>query len=99
MPLSLSLSLSPCLPLGGILIFVVLYLRSVYALHDAPHILVVSIIMIVKMLRFMLIIIMAGTCHMPRRLRGLAWSFMACWFLFDTHKYGDQMELAMRRSS
>lgn len=54
-------------------------------------------IMIVKMLRFMLIIIMAGTCHMPSRLRGLA-SFMACWFLFDTHKYGDQMALAMRRS-
>lgn len=54
-------------------------------------------IMIVKMLRFMLIIIMAGTCHMPSRLRALT-SFMACWFLFDTHKYGDQMELAMRRS-
>lgn len=54
-------------------------------------------IMIVKMLRSMLIIIMAGTCHMPSRLRGLA-SFMACWFLFDTHKYGDQMALAMRRS-
>lgn len=54
-------------------------------------------IMIVKMLRFMLIIIMAGTCHMPSRLRGLT-SFMACWFLFDTHKYGDQMALAMRRS-